>query len=329
VERLGIGEVARASGLPVSALRFYDGAGVLVPASVDPRTGYRRYGPEQVAAARLIARLRRVGLPLASVRALLDGADPGPVLDAHLGRLEDGLAAARRELATVRTFLDRSEPVMTLTVPTAALDAVRYAVGSDPAHPGLHGVLLDADGETLHLVATDRYRLVVATAPAGGATGRVFLPVEVVDQVRAAPGPVTVTIEDDKLVVTAGDRTIRTPVETDGFPDWRRLEPAAPAHRVVVDGPALRAAVSAGPSTRRDDTGAGYDAVVLTLDGDELGVGGTGDTLAVGVNRDFLLDALADHGQLTLELDGPHTPLAIRLPDRPDWSLLMPVDLTG
>jgi hypothetical protein len=38
--RLSIGEVARASGLPVSALRFYDGAGVLVPASVDPRTGY-------------------------------------------------------------------------------------------------------------------------------------------------------------------------------------------------------------------------------------------------------------------------------------------------
>ena len=31
----GIGEMARASGLSVSALRFYDGAGVLVPAEVD------------------------------------------------------------------------------------------------------------------------------------------------------------------------------------------------------------------------------------------------------------------------------------------------------
>lgn len=326
---LGIGEVARASGLPVSALRFYDGAGVLVPASVDPRTGYRRYAPAQVAAARLIARLRRVGLPLASVRALLDGADPGPLLDAHLDRLEDGLAAARRELSAVRTFLDRSEPSMTITVPTAALDAVRYAVGSDPARSELHGVLLDADGETLHLVATDRYRLVVATAPAGGATGRVFLPVAVVDEVLAAPGPVTVATEDDTLVVTAGDRTIRTPVEADGFPDWRGLEPAAAAHRVVVDGPALRAAVSAGPSTRRDDTGTAYEAVVLTLDGDELGIGGAGDTLAVGVNRDFLLDALGSHDQLVLELDGPIAPLAIRLPGRADWSLLMPVDLTG
>ena len=54
--------------------------------------------------ARLVARLRRVGMPLAdSVRALLAGASPGPVLDAHLARLEDGLAAARRELSAVRT----------------------------------------------------------------------------------------------------------------------------------------------------------------------------------------------------------------------------------
>jgi DNA polymerase III subunit beta len=326
---LGIGELARASGLPVSALRFYDGAGILVPASVDPRTGYRRYDPSQLPAARLVARLRRVGLPLASVRALLDGADPGPVLDAHLARLEDGLAAARRELSTVRTFLGRSEPVMILTVPTAALDAVRYAAGSDPAYPALHGVLLDADGSTLHVVASDRYRLAVVTVPAGGATGRVFLPIAILDQVRGAAGTVTVSIEGAELVVTAGDRTVRTPAGPDGFPDWRGLEPAAAAHRVVVDGAAFRAAVSAGAATRKDRAGVSYDAIVLTLDGDELGVGGAGDTLAVGVNRDFLLDALGTHDQLVLELDGPITPLAIRLPDRADWSLLMPVDLAG
>lgn len=342
---LGIGELARASGLPVSALRFYDGAGILVPVSVDPRTGYRRYAPSQLPAARLIARLRRVGLPLASIRSLLDGADPGPVLDAHLARLEDGLAAARRELSAVRTFLGRSEPVMTFTVPTAALDAVRYAVGSDPSYPALHGVLLDADGETLHVVASDRYRLAVATAPAGGAIGRAFLPVAVLDDVRGGPrpvtvttedgevrgvaGPVTVTTEGGELVVTTGDRTIRTPARPDGFPNWQGLEPAAAAHRVVVDGPAFRAAVSAGAATRKDRAGVSYHAITLTLDDDELRVDCAGDTLAVGVNRDFLLDALGTHDQLVLELDGPITPLAIRLPDRPDWSLLMPVDLAG
>jgi DNA-binding transcriptional MerR regulator len=53
------------SGLSVSVLRFYDGAGVLTPASVDPDTGYRYYAPDQVVVARLVASLRRVGMPLA------------------------------------------------------------------------------------------------------------------------------------------------------------------------------------------------------------------------------------------------------------------------
>jgi DNA-binding transcriptional MerR regulator len=366
--RLSIGEVARTSGLPVSALRFYDGAGVLVPASVDPRNGYRRYGPDQVAAARLIARLRRVGMPLDAVRALLAGTDPGPVLDAHLARLEDGLDAARRELSAVRALLDRSEPVMSFSVPAAelaaALTAVRYAVGTDPAYPALHGILLDVSGGTLHVVATDRYRLAVATVPTAGAPdARCVLPAAFADEIRAllatpADGLAEIRAEGDDVTMTAGGRSVRGTAAADEYPDWRRLEPPAAAHRVRVDGPALRAAVVAGAAIRKDRAGVEYDAIVLTLDGGELAVGGAGelaggggelpvggesavggagelagggagDTLRVGVNRDFLLDALAGHDQLTLELDSPITPLAIRIPDRSDWSLLMPVSLAG
>jgi hypothetical protein len=54
-----ISEMARDSGLSVSALRFYDGARVLVPAWVDPVSGYRWYGPGQLEESRLLARLRR------------------------------------------------------------------------------------------------------------------------------------------------------------------------------------------------------------------------------------------------------------------------------
>jgi DNA polymerase III sliding clamp (beta) subunit (PCNA family) len=54
------------------------------------------------------------------------------------------------------------------------------------------------------------------------------------------------------------------------------------------------------------------------------------DGLRLGVNREFLLEALAaDRGdQLMLELDGPMGPLTIRNPELPDsYSLLMPVRL--
>jgi DNA polymerase III subunit beta len=170
----------------------------------------------------------------------------------------------------------------------------------------------------------------VATAPAAGASGRVFVPVAVVDELRGIGGTVTVRTADGELIATAGNRTVRAPVVPDEFPDWRRLEPAPAAHRIALDGPAFRAALAGGTATRKDRNGIPYDAVVLTLDGDgELTVGGDGVVLQVGVNRDFLLDALADHPQLTLELDGPITPLAIRIPGRADWSLLMPVDMAG
>jgi len=72
MRELGTGELSRASGLSLKALRVYETSGLLVPASVDPVTGYRRYGEAELARARSIQALRRVGLPLALVHEMLD-----------------------------------------------------------------------------------------------------------------------------------------------------------------------------------------------------------------------------------------------------------------
>src|SRR5689334_4621474 len=180
----GIGEVARASGLSTSALRFYDSAGVLVPAEVDPATGYRRYADEQVRAARLVASLRRVSMPIAEITAAVDAlpdlAAVDALIDRHLRRLEVGLADARRELSRARTLLALEVPMTTVTLPAdsfaAALAAVRFAVGSEPEILG--GVLLEVGDNTLTLVATDRFRLAVAavTADVEGPPARAVLP---------------------------------------------------------------------------------------------------------------------------------------------------------
>jgi DNA-binding transcriptional MerR regulator len=60
-------------GLSVPALRHYDEVGLLAPADVDPRTGYRRYERSQLGRARRIRALRVVELPLEEVRLVLDG----------------------------------------------------------------------------------------------------------------------------------------------------------------------------------------------------------------------------------------------------------------
>lgn len=97
---LGIGQLARFSGLTVSALRFYDSAEILSPTVVDPRTGYRLYGAEQIVVAQLIARLRRVGMQLPDIREVLAHRhDPDRVqalLSAHLAMLEQTMIKARR-----------------------------------------------------------------------------------------------------------------------------------------------------------------------------------------------------------------------------------------
>ncbi len=69
---LSIGAFADATRLSPKALRLYDELGLLPPAFVDPHSGYRFYEPAQLERARLVAWLRRLGMPLARIRVVCD-----------------------------------------------------------------------------------------------------------------------------------------------------------------------------------------------------------------------------------------------------------------
>jgi DNA-binding transcriptional MerR regulator len=350
-----IGEMARDSGLGVSALRFYDRAGVLVPAWVDPVSGYRWYEPGQLEEARLLARLRRAGMPLADVRLVLAswaGADTDllrKLLEAHLRRLEQGLSDARGEFSALRALLDQRENVMTslrtaalqLTVAAAelaaALDTVRFAASTDPELPMLGGVLFDIEGADLHVVATDRYRMAVARA---GVTGhdesrvQVIVPTPLADAMRAlchGEGSVRLCLDGDRVTLEVGDGQAAGRCLDHDFPDYRRLLPRTGDRRALVDVADFRQALETGP-VRRDETGT-HDLSVLRVTDDDtvtLCADGDDDPDRVAVNRGFLLDALAAGGRdrLVLELTAPTAPITIRRPDdESGFSLLMPVRL--
>lgn len=101
VARLSIGEFARESGLTPKALRLYDELGLLPPAHVDPRSGYRSYERTQLEKAQLVARLRGLGMPLARIRVVGDLPPLAAATEVtSYWRQVEADIAARKELAT-------------------------------------------------------------------------------------------------------------------------------------------------------------------------------------------------------------------------------------
>ncbi|MEU9647716.1 MerR family transcriptional regulator [Streptomyces sp. NPDC048110] len=127
---LTIGAFAKASRLSPKALRLYDELGLLPPAHVDPVTGYRRYAPEQVERARLVAWLRRLGMPLVRIRHVcsLDEGHAAQEIRSFWARAEADFAARRDLVAFLVGHLEREDPAVTTT---GSPLSIRYAAGSD------------------------------------------------------------------------------------------------------------------------------------------------------------------------------------------------------
>jgi protein phosphatase len=131
VALMSSGEFAQASGLSRKALRLYDELGLLTPVRVDPQSGYRFYAPAQLELARLVTWLRRLGMPLATIRAVssLPPRAAAAELAAYWDRVE-AETAARRELASFLVgYLSGKDNGMTAN--TRETLTIRYAVRSD------------------------------------------------------------------------------------------------------------------------------------------------------------------------------------------------------
>ncbi|MEU5088023.1 MerR family transcriptional regulator [Streptomyces sp. NPDC021356] len=100
-DMLTIGAFAKACRLSPKALRLYDELELLRPARVDADTGYRYYAVAQLEQARLVAWLRRLGMPLAGIRRVcaLPPDAAAREIRAYWARVE-AETAVRRDLAT-------------------------------------------------------------------------------------------------------------------------------------------------------------------------------------------------------------------------------------
>ncbi|NMO04361.1 MerR family transcriptional regulator [Gordonia sp. TBRC 11910] len=338
-EHLTIGTFARLCGLTPSALRFYDDARVLAPADVDDSSGYRYYLPDQVPTAVLLRQLREAGMSLGDIRAILD--DPASTtrrIDRHLADLTQRLADATAAAERVRGSVERHVPPCGgLSVPgplfAASCDQVLPATVANPELPVLDSVLVEADGNTLTLTATDRFRLTSRTLQSRS-VGADFAAVVAAAAARTLADwsrrqhRITLSRNGTDVIVTGDSDVRRVPIVDATFPDYRLMLRSlpTPTTRAVVSRDALLHLLERSPRTIRmvvssDTLSVDDDAIAATLTGPPITVG-----FDVTVLYPTVCNAIGD--DVMLDFSANDQPLQVRSADAGDLiTLAMPIRL--
>ncbi|SEF33712.1 DNA-binding transcriptional regulator, MerR family [Amycolatopsis pretoriensis] len=207
-DTLGIGDLARRTGVPVRTIRFYCDEGLLEPArSVG---GHRRFDTGTVERLTLVRRLRALGLGLRSITEVVTGARS----------LDEAVAAER-------VALDRE--VATLAWRRSVLRAVEEA---SPADRAARLELLTAvqDGFAAHETLVRLWHP-MTTGPIPGETARMFLDISAPrPPERPSTGQV---VAYASLVVLAADRTLAAHVRASTLAGHSRVADLGELHAAV------------------------------------------------------------------------------------------------
>jgi DNA-binding transcriptional MerR regulator len=104
-----IGETAERSGFSASALRYYEGIGLVEP-STRTEAGYRLYDDDTLARLAFISRAKQLGCSLDEIADLVevwDGERCGPVQRRFHDLVTDRLADAERQIAELTALTDQ------------------------------------------------------------------------------------------------------------------------------------------------------------------------------------------------------------------------------
>lgn len=134
-DEMTIGEFSRRSQLSLKALRLYERLGLLRPAAVDQRNGYRRYHESQLYTARLIVMLRLLDMPLPEVGRVVSatGTEAAEVIDAYWAREERRFSSKRQIMAILRPGVAASE-MPAAELPVHERDVAEQTVLTEQRH---------------------------------------------------------------------------------------------------------------------------------------------------------------------------------------------------
>jgi len=106
---LSIGDVAEQSGVPASALRYYEKEGLLPPA--ERKGGQRRYSPGILFRIRVIKMAQQAGFQVSEILTLLEGFDSNVAPSERWREMAEKkrreIEAKQKELLLMQEALDR------------------------------------------------------------------------------------------------------------------------------------------------------------------------------------------------------------------------------
>lgn len=106
-----IGEIAAFYNVSVKAIRIYEKKGILMPAKVDPYTGYRYYTADQVQILDALLELKMLGFSLNEIKNIMSGGINSNDLMAALVRKrlawQDAIASAENKIDAIDKITER------------------------------------------------------------------------------------------------------------------------------------------------------------------------------------------------------------------------------
>jgi DNA-binding transcriptional MerR regulator len=141
MDLMTIGAFGERTRLSAKALRLYDRLGLVRPARTDPASGYRLYSEDQVDGARLVALLRRLGMPLPVIADVV-GRPPdeaAETIGGYWAQIESATAERRVLVAYIQARLKGDDmaayDIQTRTIPGRTLVGITRHVHADEAGP--------------------------------------------------------------------------------------------------------------------------------------------------------------------------------------------------
>jgi len=227
------------------------------------------------------------------------------------------------------------------------LDDVNSAMAVNDVRYYLNGALLSVGEEYLTAVSTDGHRLAISRCASNRSNGKrdVILPRSVVAilgrMLSARDELVQIGLSENHIFVNHDEQNLVAKLIDGRFPDYQKVIPERSDHVARVNRLAFRDAVQRAlvvapeklKGVQLDFTNGTLNITSNTADGEDstevLDIEYTGQDLSMGVNGQYLLDALDVLGgeQVTLEMRDPTSPIVAKGCREEPLHLIMPMRL--